>query len=118
MAATAFFWLAVILYWVVAIKRLPVYYKRVDEHNAEAFPYLHKDTGMAKNNAWESFALAAFWPFYEAGRWVQNTIILTATAEERKQAEYEKAAKIVEDYQKQKEREAKEAFEKAMKEEW
>jgi hypothetical protein len=108
------FWLVVIAYWVVAIKLLPAYYKRVDESLAKEFPLTYQD-GMSKSTAWGAFALMAFWPYYEAGRWVQNTIIKQATKEQRKWDEYVKAEQIVKEYTERKEREDREAFDRALR---
>jgi hypothetical protein len=102
------FWVVVGLYWVVAIKRIPVYYRRYDESDACNYE-------SEKGIAWYAILTAMVWPYYEAGRWVQNYVIHSATAEERKQAEYEKAAKIVEDYTKKKDREDREAFDRELR---
>jgi len=112
------FWAIVVLYWVVAFKRLPVYYKRWYEYYDDVWGSIQTERTSQKGAAWISIGLMFVWPFYEGGRLVRDFLISSMTAEERKQAEYEKAAKIVEDYQKQKEREEKEAFDRAMKEEW
>jgi hypothetical protein len=108
-------WTVIPVVWlIIGFKRIPVYYKRCDEYNAEHFPYTHKDNGMQVSAATGTVALAVFWPFYEAGLWVLNYIIRTATAEQRKWDEYVKAEQIVEAYKKQKEREEKEAFDREL----
>ena len=109
------FWLIVVLYWGVGIKRIPLYYKRVDEYNAKEYPHMSANGGMAKMTAVAAIFMAVFWPYYEAGRWVLNYVIQTATAEQRKWDEYVKAEKIVEEYKARKEREDREAFDRALK---
>jgi len=110
------FWLVVIAYWVVAIKLIPVYYKRCDASNAKQYPHSYSAKGFERNNAIEAVAIAAFWPYYEAGRWVLNTVIHQATKEQRKWDEYVKAEQIVKEYTERKEREEREAFDRALKE--
>jgi hypothetical protein len=109
------FWLIVVAYWAVGIKLLPIYYRRMDEQNAKDYPYSYSKGGMAKSSATEAMSLALFWPYYEAGRWVLNTVIHRGTAEQRKHEEYEKARKIVEDYAKNKERLDQEAFDRKLR---
>lgn len=104
----------VVGYWTIGIKRMPTYFHRVDEHNRKEYPYSYKNTGMPKEAAWGAIGLASIWPFYEGGRWVQNHIINTATAEQRKQQEYAKAKKIIAEYTQRKEREEREAFDREL----
>jgi len=99
------FWVVVVAYWAVGIKRLPVYYRRRDEEG------VWDESGVAA----EAIAMALFWPYYEAGRWVLDTVIRTATAEQRKLEEYEKAARIVEEYTKNKERRDQEEFDRKLR---
>lgn len=110
------FWLIVVAYWVVGIKRLPMYFRRCADNNQADYPNSYTDERYANNNAWEAIALALFWPYYEFGRWVRDTVIQTATAEQRKQEAYEQARKIVEDYEKNKEKRDKEEFDRKLRE--
>ena len=100
------FWLVVIVYWVVAVKRMPVYYRRQEEDS------VWSERGIAT----EAIVMGTFWLFYEAGRWVQNTIIHQATKEQRRWDEYVKAEYIVKEYTERKEREDREAFDRALRE--
>lgn len=102
------FWVVVGLYWVVAIKKIPVYYRRHEENE-------NCLCNSEKEIAWVAILLASVWPYYEAGRWVQNRVIHSVTAEQRKQAEYEKAEKIVAEYKQKKEKEEREAFDRALR---
>lgn len=70
---------------------------------------------MRKEAAWGALGLAVIWPLYETCRFVQNYIIHSMTAEERKQEEYKKAEKIVADYVRDKDRKEREAFDRELK---
>ncbi|QDH47996.1 hypothetical protein SEA_NAPOLEONB_89 [Arthrobacter phage NapoleonB] len=102
------FWLVVIGYFVIGATRLPIYFKMFN--------------GSAYNSETESFWMAFFlvfiWPYYEAGKWLKNTVVHHLTREEREQAEYEKAQKIVKDWeakQKRQEQKEREDFERELR---
>lgn len=111
------FWASVVLYWAIAIKRMPTYFKRWYEYDQEEWGSIHDEEDSQKAAAWITLGLMFVWPFYEGGRWLRDHIVSSMTREERKEAEYTKAAKIVEDYKLQQEKADREAFDKALKEE-
>lgn len=103
------FWLIVIGYFVLGSTRIPTYFKMFRDdrwtEDKEAF--------------WYAFFLMFIWPFYEAGKWIQNRVIHSLTREERQEEEYRKAQRIVDDWHYEKaakERKEKEAWERALKE--
>lgn len=109
------FWLVVAAYWAVGIKRIPVYFRRIDANNKERWPSIYTESESHKEAAWGAIGLAVFWPYYEGGRWLRDHIINTMTAEQRRQQEYENAARIVAEYTKNKEREEREAFDRELR---
>lgn len=109
------FWTIIILYWTVGIKRMPVYFHRIDRANYDRYPNIYEEASSHKESAWGALGLAAFWPYYEGGRWVRDHIINTMTAEQRRQKEYEKAEKIVAEYTQRKEQEERDAFDRELK---
>jgi hypothetical protein len=109
------FMLVVGVYVVIGVKRMPVYFRRVDQNNRERWPSIYEESESHKEAAWGAIGLAAFWPYYEGGLWIRNHIIKTMTAEQRRQAEYDNAEKIVAEYRQRKEREEREAFERELK---
>jgi hypothetical protein len=59
-------WTVVIVaYLVIGFKRIPVYYKRVDEHNANEYPSWYRDGGMHTTILWLTLGLCLVWPLYE-----------------------------------------------------
>lgn len=108
------FWAIVVLYWVVAFKRLPVYYKRWYDYDRKEWSMIHDQAESQRSAAWISFALMLGWPIYESCRWARDTLIRNMTAEERKQTEYENAERIVAEYTQNKEREDREAFDREL----
>lgn len=109
------FWIIFGIYVMIGVKRIPVYFHRVDQFHQDNYPYTYAEKGANKDSAWGAIFLAAVWPFYESGRWLQNYVIKTVTAEQRRQAEYDNAEKIVAEYKKRKAREEREAFERELK---
>lgn len=106
------FWLVIAGYWAVGIKRMPVYYRRTFEKNSW---HESDERELQKYAAWCSLGVASVWPYYEAGLWLRDHIIHTMTAEERRQAEFEKAERIVAEYTERKEREEREAFDRQLR---
>lgn len=109
------FWAIVALYWAVGIKRMPVYYKRWYDSDRERYSNIHTVDYSQKSAVWTALGVAAFWPYYESGRWLRDHIIHTMTAEERRKQEYEKAEKIVAEYTERREREEREAFDRELR---
>lgn len=102
-------------YWAVGIKRIPVYFQRIKEQDRKRYPLSYKESEFQNATAAQSIMLAAVWPYYEGGRWVLDRTIRMATAEERRVAEYEKAAQIVAEYKVRKEREAQAEFDRQLR---
>lgn len=112
------FWLVAIGYFVIGSTRFPTYFKMFRKNLREAFPYTYEHKEANKEALWFSLMLLFIWPYYEIGKWFQNTIIHHLTREEREEAEYQKAEKTVREYRermKLKEREEREKFEEELR---
>jgi hypothetical protein len=117
---TIMFLLMTIVYWVIACRFLGIYYRRWYEHDRTQWHSIHTVEHSQRSAAWTALGLAAFWPYYEAGRWIRDSIIYRMTVDERRQKEYETAMRIVTDYKREKhakEEAERAAFERKLKEE-
>lgn len=95
--ADAIFWGVIVGYWVVAFLRLPVYWRRWLAE--DPYPWERGSKHQYNSVAWTSLGVATVWPYYEAGRWVRDTLINRMTVEERKQKQVEDARKIIADWE-------------------
>jgi hypothetical protein len=117
---TIMFLLMTIVYWVIACRFLGIYYRRWYEHHRKEHGTYYSVLESQRSAAWSALLLACVWPYYEAGRWVRDSIIYRMTADERRQKEYEAAMHIVTDYKREKhakEEAERAAFERKLKEE-
>lgn len=106
------------LYWFIAFRRMPVYYRRWYEGDRKENHRIHSVQESQRIGAWNALGVASVWPYYEAGRWLRDTIIHAMTAEERRQKEFENAMRIVTNYKAEKEakeRREREEFERKLK---
>lgn len=102
--STLIFWVIFIAYWVVAVKHIPSYFRKYDEFNKREWPSIYSKEKSHRESAGWAIFLAAFWPFIDAWTWMHTYVLNSVTSEERKQAEYDKAEKIVTEYKKQQEK--------------
>lgn len=109
------FWGVVAAYWAIGIRRYPVYYRRWYDASKKEWTY-RSEGEHQKSAMWTALGVATVWPYYEAGRWFRDTVIMHMTAEERAKAEFEKAERIVAEYTERREREARADFDRKMKE--
>lgn len=100
-------------YWLVGIKRIPTYYRRWYDVSKKEYRFMSEQEHQ-RSGAWHAIGLAAIWPYYESARWLRDSLIHALTADERRQKEYEAAAKIVADYKARKDREEREAFDREL----
>jgi len=107
-------WTLVGTYVFIGIKQFPKYYK---DFYARIRAYWTYDTDRSCHIQafWTALGLSIVWPFYDGGGYLINRTIHSMTREERREAEYQKAREIVEEYTERKEREAKEAFDRELK---
>lgn len=111
------FWAA--CYFAVGGLLVRGYYRHWLEISKQRWPYRSKD-GHERSAAWCALGLLLIWPYYEAGRWVLDTLTHRRTAKERAAADYEKAKRIIAEYRawkRREEQEERERFDKELGEE-
>jgi hypothetical protein len=117
---TIMFLFMTIIYWVIACRFLGIYYRRWYEHDRNVNHRIHNAQDSQRRAAWNALGLASVWPYYEAGRWIMDSLIRTQTREERRQREFAEAMRIVTNYKAQQaadERRAREEFDRKLREE-
>lgn len=108
------FWAVVGAYLAVGVGRIPTYYRRWYEASRDEWSF-RSEQEHQRSGAWTAILLALVWPYYEGGRWVRDTLIHAVTAEERREQEYLRAERIVQEYNQTKEREARESFDRKLR---
>ena len=109
---TIMFLLMTVVYWVIACRFLGIYYRRWYDGD-------RRDVMQSQRSAaWTALFLASVWPYYEAGRWVRDSLIGHMTKEERREKEFAEAMRIITNYKAQKEadeRREREEFDRKLK---
>jgi len=109
-------WGIVAAYLAIGARRMPTYYRRWYDHDRKEWHTIHTIEESQRAAAWHAIGLGLFWPYYEGARWMRDTVIRHMTAEERAQAEFKQAERIVAEYKARKEREERDEFDRRLNE--